>query len=338
MIVSPANGPASDDGALAMSTRLLRSLVILSALALAGALAGCGREAADRSRNARALPDRAALAAALDSMVATERAFSAYAQTAGLKDAFLRHLASDAIVFEPLPVPAAGKVEQWPAPSAADWAVLWEPSYAEISAAGDLGWDTGPADLRPPAAAQRKPIQGQFNSVWRRDEGGPWKLVCDLGVEVSPPAAIYGEAEYEAGPLPDGAADATLDATADTALPDLAALDRALGEATANGIAAGVASRVDERGRLHHQGLPASVGPEAVRTALDSLTGAWRLVPAGSGVARSNDLGYSYGVLERFGAGADAGTPPDSSVYLNVWKRKGANEWRLALAVVKPLR
>ena len=61
-------------------------------------------------------------------------------------------------------------------------------------------------------------------------------------------------------------------------------------------------------------------------------------MPAGSGLARSNALGYSYGVPERFGAGADAGTPPDSSVYLNVWKKKGENEWRLALAVVKPLR
>lgn len=300
-------------------------------------LGGCARSGSDGTGQG---PDRAALAAALDSMVATERAFSAYAQTAGIKDAFLRHLAPDAIVFEPLPVPAAGKVEQWPAPSENDWAVLWEPTYAEISSAGDLGWDTGPADIRPPASARRDPIRGQFNSVWRRDASGPWKLVCDLGVEVSPPATIYGESEYEAGPLPEPVAtlekdEATGDA-ASSASPDLAALDRALGEATAGGIAAGLASRIADRGRLHHQGLPASVGPDAVKTALDSLAGAWRLVPAGSGVARSNDLGYSYGVLERFGEGAAAGTPPDSSVYLNVWKKTGV-EWKLALAVVKPL-
>jgi ketosteroid isomerase-like protein len=312
-----------------MPTRVASIATSSALFVLVFAFSGC-----DRDKTANDSADRAELAARLDSMVATERAFSAFASETTLKDAFLRHLAPDAIGFDPLPEPARAHVLLW---QPSDWVIVWEPAYAEISGAGDLGFTTGPCDIRPPASAKRDTIHGQYNSVWRRNAEGVWQVVADLGVDVSPPAALYGKSTYEPGALPRPVADE--DARPREPRADLESLDRALGERTArDGIAGTVASQIAADGRVHHQGLPAARGPSAVTALLDSLEGTWHLMPAGSGISKSNDFGYTYGVLEHARAGAAASAAPDSSVYLNVWKRAEGKDWRLALAVVRPLR
>jgi ketosteroid isomerase-like protein len=51
----------------------------------------------------------------------------------------------------------------------------WEPERVEVLDSGTLGLSTGP--VRDP---QGRRI-GTFNSIWRREPGGSWKIVFDKG-------------------------------------------------------------------------------------------------------------------------------------------------------------
>jgi ketosteroid isomerase-like protein len=51
----------------------------------------------------------------------------------------------------------------------------WEPDRVEVLDSGTLGLSSGP--VRDPAGSR----VGTFNSVWRRDATGAWKIVFDQG-------------------------------------------------------------------------------------------------------------------------------------------------------------
>jgi ketosteroid isomerase-like protein len=61
-------------------------------------------------------------------------------------------------------------------------------------------------------------------------------------------------------------------------------------------------------------------------------TTAWN--PDGQRIASSDDLGCTWGILERRAA---VSAEPDSSVYLHVWRRGGDGRWKVALALENPL-
>lgn len=54
----------------------------------------------------------------------------------------------------------------------------WEPETVEVLASGMLGLSSGP--VKDPSGKQT----GMFNSIWRRDGNGRWKVVFDKGCPV----------------------------------------------------------------------------------------------------------------------------------------------------------
>jgi ketosteroid isomerase-like protein len=265
---------------------------------------------------------------AFESLVAAERAFSALSVEKGMKEAFLTFLADDGVVFRPT---ATNGKQAWSARENPNATLIWEPEFAGISAAGDLGWTTGPWELRLPAEAGRPPQHGHFVSVWRRLPGNPWRVVADLGATHGPPEQGVGTGfvpqAWPAPGNPNGGRKA-----------DPAKLDRGLSKATrSRGIAGALASRARPDVRFNRDGAFPHVGIEAARAALDTLAGVLRYTPQGSGLASSRDVGYTYGIAERF-APASAKAPADTNVYLHVWSRDAGGRWRLAVAVLNPLR
>ena len=59
--------------------------------------------------------------------------------------------------------------------------VEWEPERADLAASGDLGWTTGPWQLRQEGADGPIASRGRYVSIWRRQPDGSWKVVMDLG-------------------------------------------------------------------------------------------------------------------------------------------------------------
>lgn len=143
-----------------MPTRLALTLMVTAALALGGP--------------ARAQTDTAALA---NQVRDTERAF---AKTMADRNhaAFASFLADETVFFGPqgatrgkTAVAAAWK----PFFDRPDAPFSWDPDTVEVLESGTLALSSGPVK-----DTQGKRV-GTFNSVWRKDGSGAWKIVFDKG-------------------------------------------------------------------------------------------------------------------------------------------------------------
>ena len=119
-------------------------------------------------------PGRAALAAQVE---ARETAF---ARTMADRDfqAFLAFVSGEAVFFAG-ETPLRGKdavAREWRRfYEGAEAPFSWEPDLVEVLESGDLALSTGPVRN---AAGE---VVARFNSIWRRDADGEWRVVFDKG-------------------------------------------------------------------------------------------------------------------------------------------------------------
>lgn len=126
-----------------------------------------------------------ALATARAEVMAAERAF---ARTMADRDhaAFADFLADETVFF------SGEQATRGRAAVAASWARLyegpdapfsWEPDQVQVLESGTLALSTGP--VRDPSGK----VIARFNSIWRREAPGVWKVVFDKGSPVCPAKA-----------------------------------------------------------------------------------------------------------------------------------------------------
>jgi ketosteroid isomerase-like protein len=112
-------------------------------------------------------------------IIAADKAFSAMSVKAGPRAAFLEYFSSDAKMLNVDRQGKDGVAElfiQYP-PTAT---LSWEPSYAEMSSAGDLGYTWGRYTLVVPSGTKgREPLvqMGNYATVWKHMAVGGWKVV-----------------------------------------------------------------------------------------------------------------------------------------------------------------
>src|ERR1044071_4411891 len=86
---------------------------------------------------------------ALQEMVKTEQAFSKMAEEKSTRDAFLAFIADDGLLFRPGAVNGKKWLLEHPAPPTENNPLLaWQPSFADMSASGDMGFTTGPWEFK----------------------------------------------------------------------------------------------------------------------------------------------------------------------------------------------
>jgi len=270
---------------------------------------------------------------ALANMVAAERAFSALSAQRGMRDAFLHFLADDGVLFQPLPV--NGK-ESWRARAASPATLIWEPSLGEMSGAGDLGWSTGPWEYRPPpdSAGTLPPANriahGHFTSVWARQVDGQWRVVLDMGISHAKPERGLGGTEFRSKPAHTWVAGQKNPKSR----ANLVAIDRLYARDAKKLGAAALDDWTAEDVRLHREGEFPAEGRESAKAALRAVADIVRLLPQGSRVSLSDDLGYTYGIIERT---SSRGTAPDSSAYVHIWRKEADRKWRIIVIVESPV-
>lgn len=129
------------------------------------------------------LPAQGSEHAALQQQVmAAERAF---AKTMADRDheAFAALLSDEAIFFngeEPIRGKDAVAAAWKPFYAGPDAPFSWEPDRVEVIESGALALSTGP--VRNPSGK----VVGRFNSIWRREPSGDWRVVFDKGSPVCP--------------------------------------------------------------------------------------------------------------------------------------------------------
>ena len=271
--------------------------------------------------------------ARLAPVVEAEHAFAQYSIDHGMKDAFINFAAPDGVLFRRGPVNA---IEMWKSRNPAPTALLtWWPSYADISAAGDMGWTTGPFEFREKPTDEKPAGTGHFFTVWQRQPDGNFRFVVDLGIEHPAPSAPETALTYPVW-LKKGKT-AAASSEVEAARRSLADAERSLAEESASkGMRTALLSRADETLRLYRQNAFPVVGREAVRKTLMTMTEFIRWETLKTDVAASGDLGYAYGTYALMPQGSER--PSEQGNYARVWRRQGEGPWRVVFNVATPWR
>lgn len=267
---------------------------------------------------------------ALDAIVSAERAFAKTSLEKGIREAFLEYLADDAITLEPDPAPAKEPIRAQPA---GPGYLNWYPVAAGVSLAGDLGYTTGPYELRPGGKEDSRVIYGYYSTIWQKQADGSYKAFLDFGIQsprsdMNAPVAIEPAvpAKVETGELPKAAG----------ALDSMLAADRAFGKAAEKGDAAAYAAVLTDHARLHRTGAQPYVGKTAILAALSPAPKPLSWQPTGGRVAKSGDFGVTYGKMKRRQSGPDSPWV-ESDAYARYWRRQGDGPWKLILEVTNPI-
>jgi ketosteroid isomerase-like protein len=133
---------------------------------------------------------------------AADQAFSDYAQTAGMAEAFAKYMDSvDGKAIGPGQVIAGeaairDSFKNWPA----ELKMTWSPDMGHGSAGSDLAVTSG----RWKREREGKIVaEGRYVTVWRKNGAGEWKGVIDVGVDdpaPAPPAATPDKPDFQGRP------------------------------------------------------------------------------------------------------------------------------------------
>lgn len=242
-------------------------------------------------------------------LVEAEKSFARYALEHNTRDAFLKFMDSNAIVFDKGEIQEAWQVWQAKKPNAAK--LIWEPAFAVISTAGDLGVTTGPWQYKP-SANDSVVATGVFTSVWTF-KNNEWKWIIDMGVDhnlktpaftnvVSIELNHIEKTSYDAGRYLLVAEQNFINSYSSG------------GKETYNTVA-------DNDVYLVNPGMHPVSGKNNIDAALVNMSGAIQFQAEGSGVSKDGDIGYVYGY---------ANEKDKKGNYLRIWRRIG-RKWTLLL-------
>ena len=299
-----------------MITRLFVAKLII--LALAFSCTAPAQKQNQRAQNRRVLVDM-------------ERAFAKAAATKGTRDAFLEFLADDGIIFQPGPV--NGK-KFWSERQPRRGLLSWEPVFADVSQAGDLGYTTGPWEFRPNGPDDQPVAFGQYFTIWKKQKDGTWKAVLDRGVtneKAFPHPSLSFPRDDDNRPR-DGdnqKRKSKIDPVA--ARADLMKLEGEFSNASALNARTAYESFLADDARVLRQNAEPAVGKSAAGKLMPEAGRALTWQPAMADVAASGDLGYSYGAFEL----NTRGVTLQHGSYVRVWKKLNG-KWKVVVDVMSP--
>jgi ketosteroid isomerase-like protein len=267
--------------------------------------------------------------APLQEMVQTEQAFSRMAAEKNTRDAFLAFIADDGLLFRPEAVNGKKWLQEHPSqPSDKHPLLAWQPAFAGMAAAGDLGFTTGPWELKQDVKDAQPSGYGHFVTLWKKQPDGSWKFVVDLGIShpmSGGPQTLWQPPEqkllYKVQRV-------------DVAIARRELLDwdrDYLQHTLKRGLVKTFMTYASPYVRLYRNGSLPFIGRTVAANALESAQGQVNWTTVGGDVSRSGDLGYTYGTYEV----TDAPKVIERGSYVRIWKNEGAG-WRIVLDVANP--
>ena len=265
---------------------------------------------------------------ALQEMVKTEQAFSKMAQEKTIREAFMTFIADDGLLFRPGAVNGKKWMLEHPVPPSDKKPLLaWQPAFAGMARAGDLGFTTGPWEFKEDINDKTPAGYGHFVTLWKKQADGSWKFVVDLGIthpQSGGPQKLWqpGDKKEKPDPLP-----------VPTTAEELMERDRKYADLAKQGLQEAFLSYAAPEIRLYRVGSLPFVGLEPATNAFVSTKGQLTWQPAGSDVSRSGDLGYTHGTYE---IADNANKVIEKGSYVHIWKKNTSGSWRVVLDVANP--
>jgi ketosteroid isomerase-like protein len=271
---------------------------------------------------------------ALTQMIETERAFAARALVIGWKDAFLEYFSLSAVGFaDGQPGSAREQLAKNPDPPK-DLQLIWEPRFGDVAASGELGYLTGPVRNVRASRDGGKPRFSNYTSVWKRQKDGSFRVVMDVGVNT--PSAVPFPAGFTRAPHKN-----RFTGDYDESTPPLGTADELLNSAIRTNQLRAYRPRLAEGVRFHRQNRMPIVGVAAATKWLASQRAVSSADSRFSEVARSGDLGYTWGTFTIAPRTVSAGgrgqqiVNIEAGFYVRVWVRERSGQWKVALDVLQ---
>jgi ketosteroid isomerase-like protein len=286
----------------------------------------------------RAFAQKENVSPALAALVEAERSFARTSVEKGIRDSFYEFFAEDGINFQPHPTNTRANIRKQPAPAARPPITLnWEPAYADISRAGDLGYTTGPFKLTDQGPQQRPPRHGYYFSIWKKQADGSWKVVIDAGVQTPAPDSTSPVVLHPASPSQFKPKSAKVNLETERAA--LIELEREFLKASqSSGVMKAFQDYMSEEARLHRNGIMPLTEKDSIRSYFSGKERTLSWEPIKADISQSGDLGYTYGSYEMKETGASAATPAaEKGYYVRVWKRNKDGKWKIVLDTTNPV-
>lgn len=263
----------------------------------------------------------------LQEMVKTEQAFSKMAEEKTAREAFMAFIADDGLLFRPGAVNGKKWMIEHPLPASDKKPLLaWQPSFAGMALAGDLGFTTGPWESKDDIKDPKPSGYGHFVTLWKKQADGSWKFVVDLGIQhpqSGGPQKLWhpkdkpSKAEFTPGLVKP---------------EDLIAKDRKFADAAAMGLFPAFLSFAAPDIRVYRAGSLPHIGIEKSANAFTSVKGKLTWTPIGADVSRSGDLGYTHGTYE-ITAPDDPKKVIERGSYVRIWRAAPGLAMRVVLDV-----
>jgi ketosteroid isomerase-like protein len=272
---------------------------------------------------------------ALETVVQTERSFARMSAERGIRESFLAYIAEDGLLFRPGAINGKKWMLEHPIPPSQKRPLLsWRPAFADVAAAGDLGYTFGPWEFKDDIADEKPVGYGHFVTVWKKQADGTWKFAVDLGIRHAAPKDPKVDWQLPANDKikswkAAGKTDLNLARTG------LLSRDREfLKASSADGPVNAYASHSAPELRLFREdnypfeGLTASTQALAAKISDGHLL-SWQ--PLSADVSQSEDLGYTHGTYS-----ATSKQQPEKIIergsYVRIWKRQNG-VWKIVLDV-----
>ena len=267
--------------------------------------------------------DRKAYHHNLQSLIEAERSFAQLSADTGMASAFTYWLANDAIVFRPEPV--KGKERYASSPNVPGM-LIWQPEFADVSAAGDLGYTSGPYEFRRKGTGHPVNGYGHYVSIWQKQADHSWKVLIDVGISHPSPAyQLTDTVLMVTNPKPmnftRSPGDSSLLRQMEHGFSDSARLA---------GYRQALENFASSEVRIYRETYFPFVGVQKVNEEINGPI-SWNLLS--SGISVSGDLGYTYGLTSRNPEEAES----EKRSYLRIWKRQTDDDWKLVLEITNPI-
>jgi hypothetical protein len=249
-----------------------------------------------------------------DPLVNAEKAFEKTCLEKGIRDGFLAHVDSNAIIFTGKgPVNAK---QFWASLPVLKGVFSWSASYAEMSISGDWGYTTGNYEHRANTLADTVNDSGQYNTVWHKTENGEWKYLFDMG-NAHPPA-----------PLDKYSKTITIEKISDgnkTNSDNIMYLEKGFILSYEKNISDAYQKSGSEKYILNITGYGPVTSTDLAMALIKKNSPAMKYQPAGTIISPGKDLAAVYGSFDR-----DNG----HGSYLRIWRHE-KNGWKIALEVIR---
>ena len=268
-------------------------------------------------------------------LVETEREFARFCVENGIRAAWLEYFTDDGVIFMPGPVNAK---ETWgkrqPQTKPPRIVLNWEPRYGEVSQAGDLGYNIGPWNINDTGSPNEPPAHGYFLSMWRKQPDGRWKVSLDFGSGRGAPATddhVFGK-PFELAPQHKSRVPGK--GTAAAELTSLMDLEKRFEQTAAKGALSSYLSLFADYAKVMRPAQAPTSKKDISSFIPDGSDVALSFKPIGGEVARSRDLGYTYGSYEL----RKAGEITEKGFYAHVFKRTPSGKWQIVVTNIESVK